>query len=79
MAERSDTAPRKELLIAIAPGPECPHCREGGFDDWHHDPSMKASGGVMRGRLRCHGCGKFFSLTFIHGMDVHSTAWRKVA
>lgn len=69
----------REPIIAIARGPECPHCRTDGFDDWHLEPSLKMVGTVLTGRLRCHGCGKFFSMTHYHDGETHSTAWRKAA
>jgi len=66
---RSDTT---EWTVAISDGPKCPKSHTEGFDDWWHDPSVRASGGIMRGRLRCHGCGRFFSVTFYHGGETHS-------
>ena len=72
-------APRKELAIEIAPGPKCPRCREDGFDDWHHEPTVRVVGAVTLGRLKCHGCGRYFSFTRFHDGETHSTAWRKVA
>lgn len=62
--------------IAIAEGPECPHCREGGFDDWWHDPRVRSGDGLIvsaRGVLQCHGCGRFFSVTRYVDGGTHST------
>lgn len=65
---------RAILKIVIAHGPVCPHCGEDGFDDWHHEPSLKVVGISLSGRLKCHGCGKFFSVEQYGDGQVHSTA-----
>lgn len=71
---RTDIAEPGGLKIAIGPGPQCPHCREDGFDDWHHEPSLKVVGIVLQGRLKCHGCGKFFRVEQYGDGETHSTA-----
>ena len=71
--------PARELTIRIAPGPCCPRCGEDGFDDWHHEPSLRAVGITTAGRLKCHGCGRFFSVRRYLDGETHSTAWRKAA
>lgn len=73
------TTPRRELVIAIAHGPKCPHCRTDGFDDWHHEPGLRMVGIALTGRLKCHGCGRFFSVTHYLDGVTHSTAWKKAA
>lgn len=75
----TDAVPQTTLKIAISGGPECPHCRLDMFDDWHLEPSLKMSGGLLQGRMRCHGCGKFFSITQYSDGETHSTARSKVA
>jgi hypothetical protein len=70
MASQSETT---ALRIAIATGPECPKCHEDGFDDWWHDPSTKAVGGTLMARLKCHGCGRFFSASRYSDGETHST------
>jgi hypothetical protein len=63
------------LRLAIGRGPECPKCHETGFDDWHHERSLKTIGLVfaVAGRLRCHGCGRFFRVVRYFDGEVHST------
>lgn len=67
MSKSQTAEPRAKLLIAIARDPECPNCHTWGFDDWHRHPSMKPGipFGIVsiKGSLKCHGCGKFFSIT----------------
>ncbi len=48
--------------VRVARGPICPHCDLDTFDDWWNDPSMKPGVGLVhfQGRIKCHGCGKFF-------------------
>jgi len=53
-------------------GPKCPNCGTDGFDDWWHDPTTKSFGGVLKARLKCHGCGKFFSTTRYSDGVTHS-------
>lgn len=62
--------------VAIAFGPKCPHCGCDGFDDWWLAKSLKPGVGLvaLAGRLACHDCGKFFSVTRYHDGEVHSTA-----
>ena len=65
-----------ELRIAIAPGPECPRCHTDGFDDWWHERTVNVGdGGVvsLRGSLRCHWCGLWFSVTHYADGQTHST------
>lgn len=64
----------RELKIAIAQGPKCPCCGETGFDDWWHDPTLKTGFGIVAitGRLKCHGCGTFFSVEHYHDGETHS-------
>lgn len=72
----------KELTVRICRGPECPACGEDGFDDWHHDPTCRGGGGVvvsLYARLKCHGCGKFFSVTHYVDGITHSTMNRRKA
>lgn len=66
-----------ELKIAISKyGPKCPHCAGEGFDDWWHERGLKAGDGIVRieGRLKCHGCGKFFRVRQYHDGECHSEA-----
>jgi hypothetical protein len=65
-----------DLRIAIALGPECPHCGCDGFDDWWHARTVKSGCGIvsLRGSLRCHACGKFFAVTHYTDGETHSTA-----
>lgn len=66
----------KDLLIRIAPGPECPKCLEDGFDDWWHGRTIRSGDGLvvlLKGSLRCHGCGRFFSVTRYVDGETHST------
>jgi hypothetical protein len=76
------TETTKELLIAIRHDPECPACGTWGFDDWHHDPGIKAGVPMgivaLKGRLKCHGCGRFFSITKYTDGECHMTM-RKAA
>lgn len=63
------------MKIAISKwGPQCPNCGEDGFDDWWHAKSMKHGSGIVsiRGSLKCHGCGRFFSVTNYHDGETHS-------
>lgn len=69
------------MKIAISRrGPECPSCGEWGFDDWWHDPFIKPAVGSLivrlKGRLRCHGCGKFFNITQYTDGETHCTMGR---
>lgn len=68
-----------ELAIAIQAGPECPACGEDGFDDWHLDRGIKTGsyGVSLCGSLKCHGCGKFFSVTHYADGETHSTMNRR--
>ena len=52
-----------DAKIAIKAEPTCPCCGTDGFDDWWHDPSTHYEGHAIKARLKCHGCGKFFSTT----------------
>lgn len=63
-----------ELQIAIARNPECPSCHLDTFDDWWLDRTMKHGTYPVsiKGRLKCHGCGKFFSITKYSDGEVHS-------
>ena len=77
----TQSTPRR-LHISIGTGPECPACHEWRFDDWHHAKSLRSHGGSVGeigGSLKCHGCGRFFSVTKYHDGVFHSTMWRKVA
>lgn len=74
-----ETTPARDLKTVIAYGPECPHCHETGFDDWWHDRGIRERGGLLTGSLKCHGCGKFFSVRQYRGGETHSTAWSKAA
>lgn len=47
--------------IAISDSPKCPHCGCDGFDDWWHDKTTRYVGDILTARVKCHGCGKFFS------------------
>jgi transcriptional regulator NrdR family protein len=58
-------------------GPVCPNCQEHRFDDWWNEPTLKGSSGSLRGRLKCHGCGRFFSIMQIMDGSVISTVKRK--
>ena len=60
-----------DLRLAIARGPECPACHERGFDDWWHEPGLRSYGGVIAGKLKCHGCGKFFSVRHYGDGETH--------
>ena len=62
-----------ELLLKITKGPCCPVCGEDGFDDWHLSPGIRSYHGIIRGALRCHGCGKFFSITHYPDGETHSS------
>lgn len=75
---RSATVGR-DLKLAIGRGPICPHCRCNTFDDWHHARTLRAGFGIasVEGSLKCHGCGKFFSITVYYDSECHSTAWTK--
>jgi hypothetical protein len=79
MSNGTTQTTRRELRIAIARGPECPACHETGFDDWWHDRTARAEGGTIKARLRCRGCGRFFSVSHYSDGETHSTAWRKAA
>lgn len=59
------------LLLAIARGPQCPTCHETGFDDWHHERTLRSYAGVIAGRLKCHGCGRFFSIRHYSDGETH--------
>ena len=59
--------------IWIAEGPTCPRCKTDGFDDWWHDPTTRYTGVAIQARLKCHGCGKFFSVTQYPDNVCHST------
>lgn len=64
-----------ERKIAIAQGPKCPNCAEDRFDDWWNDPSTKSGDSLavsLRACLRCHGCGRFFSVTQYADGETHS-------
>jgi len=54
--------------VRVRPGPVCPSCDLDTFDDWWHDPSFKRGVGLVdiQGRIKCHGCGKFFSVERHH-------------
>ena len=78
-ATRQVVRNKRELKIRIAPGPCCPHCGEDGFDDWHREPTLRFLSGSLSGRLKCHGCSKFFSVTHYFDGETHSTAWRKMS
>ncbi len=60
------------MLIKTASGPECPKCGNAGFDDWNHEPTLKTFSGIISGRLKCHGCGRFFSITHYTDGATHS-------
>lgn len=64
-----------DLKIAIYDGPECPRCGEYRFDDWWHAPGVRQRGLLLSGSLKCHSCGKFFSVTRYSDGETHSTAW----
>jgi len=67
----------RDLLLKIAPGPKCPACGTEGFDDWHLEKTIRRRIGLvdLEGSLKCHGCGKFFSVTAYHDGPTHSTMW----
>lgn len=72
MADPNQTT---DLRIAIADGPQCPRCRESGFDDWWHDRTVRPGDGLvvsLRGSLRCHGCGRYFGVTSYVDGKTHS-------
>lgn len=69
----------KQLMIEISSGPKCPSCQCDTFDDWHHERSIKQVGLAIAGRLKCHGCGRFFGIHRYSDGEVHSTMWRKAA
>jgi hypothetical protein len=63
-------------------GPECPNCGAWEFDDWWHDRGIRSPGGpvvALSGALRCHGCGRFFSITRYHDGETHSVMTRRGA
>ena len=68
-----DVVPQGDMLIVAARGPECPKCHEDGFDDWWHEKGLKSCGGTIRGRLKCHGCGRFFSVSHYADGTTYST------
>ncbi len=64
-----------ELHLRIGRTPICPRCEEWNFDDWHLDKSCKSAGGPVvdiYARLKCHGCGIFFSVTQYCDGEIHS-------
>lgn len=68
-----------ELKIAIGKyGPECPCCGLDTFDDWHHEKGLKEGFYPVQitGRLKCHGCGKFFHIDHYHDGATHCSAGR---
>jgi len=64
----------QKVIVSI--GPVCPNCCLDTFDDWWHDPTMKRGVGMIEfeGRLRCHGCGRFFSVAADLNGHVRSAA-----
>lgn len=60
--------------VRIAPGPCCPNCGLDTFDDWHLTPGLTGIGGTISGRLRCHGCGRFFRIDRYPDGVTHSTS-----
>lgn len=81
MNERATQSTGRRLMLAISPhGPVCPACGQDGFDDWWLGKGMRSGAAVsIEGRLKCHGCAKFFSVTQYHDGVTHSTMWRKAA
>lgn len=69
----------RELFLEIDSGPKCPKCGLDTFDDWHHEKGLKQLGSALTGRLKCHGCGRFFHIHRYSDGEVHSSMWRKVA
>lgn len=73
--------PLKSLHMAIGPGPVCPKCRCDGFDDWWHDPGIKAMVGfstiALHGALRCHECSRYFSVIQFSDGVCHSSVWAR--
>lgn len=67
------------LVLEISTGPVCPFCALDTFDDWWHDRTMKAGFGLsaVEGRLKCHGCGKFFKVRKDHDGCVTSSAHKR--
>lgn len=69
----------RDLKIAIDRyGPKCPHCQEDGFDDWWHARTIRQRGSLLTGSLKCHGCGKFFSVSQYSDGETHSSAWSRL-
>ncbi len=69
----------KQLSIEINQGPKCPACQCDTFDDWHHEKTFRKVSWFWSGRLKCHQCGRFFSIAAYPDGQVHSTMWRKAA
>lgn len=65
-----------DLKLKIGPGPECPHCGCSEFDDWFHEKTLRSGVLLVKlaGRLKCHGCGKFFHVTQYFDGQCHCTA-----
>ena len=63
-----------ELKLEIGCGPICPHCRLDTFDDWHHERTLKPFCLGIKGRFKCHGCGKSFSFKQYLDGECHSAA-----
>ncbi len=65
------------MKIAISShGPKCPNCGCDGFDDWWHEKTIRRGFYPvdLEGSLRCHGCGRFFSVRLFHdvlGCECH--------
>ena len=66
---------KRELTIKITRGPCCPACGCDTFDDWNHEPGLKSGTGIVSasGSIKCHACGKFFSITHYADGETHST------
>lgn len=63
-----------KLKIAIGCGPICPHCGCDTFDDWHLERTLKTFCLGIGGRIKCHGCSKFFGFKQYLDGECHSTA-----
>lgn len=71
----------RELKLAIACGPKCPHCDLDTFDDWHHERTLRPGFLLVAitGSIKCHGCGRFFHIDHYADGQTHSTAWCRPA
>lgn len=72
-----------EISLAISKhGPVCPCCGAHGFDDWWHEKTIKPSAAPLlvdlQGSLKCHSCGKFFSITKYQDGEIHCSVERKI-